>query len=564
MYDRKDIWSNRDFANVPYHWDDREKVRCDYSYLHNLHGFLLKDLSRALNEYHNLNRPVRYWQTIVDPWLLTYIAVIFDRWECLRVAFEEYDSLQTVNLDIINQTYKNPPFGYNEFISSLSDDLWNYILSFDIIKTAHREKCVLTKGESFSIYNNVGCSTHPKKGEVNMINKIFISILSKLDSILNRLSKGNAAIFYTSYFPAHSLIHLHLSLRQLPCLLLNEFILSNDGIITPDFNSRKKINLNRNGDNAFEEYLLNRIYKDIPVIFLEAFQNIQNKVNQMMYQPKAIFTANGHWNNELFKIFAAEQVHNKGVKFITMEHGGAIPPLFNTMEFEEDTGDIRTTWSTPYHHKHVQLPPNKLVCIKIKSKRKYCGVVGVELSRYPCRREATPIAGQTLVHYKQACNFYYSLNNNIQEMFRIRPYPNQGWNTKQRFIDNLGIDKVHSDGTLYEFYSTAKVIICTYPQTTFSEAMSSGIPTILLYPEHLWETRPEFDSLLDILKRAKIVFVDPKSAAEHVNTIWDNPDQWWKSSEVLAARGSFHKMACRNDSNWLEQWTAFVKEVIDK
>lgn len=522
----------------------------------------MKDLALALNNYHNLDRPVRYWQIIIDPWLLTYIAVIFDRWECLRVAFEEYGSLQTVELETESQNDINPPFAYKEYMSYFLDDLWNYRLLIDIIKTAHREKCAFKKGERLSILNNPASLFHHINAAQKIRKKVFSFIVSKSDQILNHLSKRNSAILYTSYFPTTSLINLHLSLRQIPCLLLNEFVLSDDSTISSDYNSRKLLTLNRSANNAFEDFLLTRIQKDIPLVFLEAFQNIRNRVNLMMYQPKVIFTANGHWNKDLFKIFAAEQVHNRGVKLITMNHGGAIPPLFNTMEFEEFMGEMHVSWSIPYHIKHIQLPSNKLVETNFQSNKKYCAMVGVEMPRYSYRLQSTAIGGQTLVHYRQACNFYYSLNNNIQEMFRIRPYPDRGWNTKQRFIDNLGIDKVSSDGTLYQFYSSAKVIICTYPQTTFSEAMSSGIPTILLYPEHLWETRPEFDSLLDILKKAKIVFVDPKSAADHVNAIWDDPDQWWKSSEVLAAREAFHQMACRNDSNWLEQWTAFVKEVI--
>lgn len=521
----------------------------------------MKDLALALNEYHNLDRPIRYWQIIIDPWLLTYIAVIFDRWECLRVAFEEYGSLQTVELETESQNDINPPFDSDEYLNSFSDDFWNYCLFIDIIKTIYSEKCTFKKGEQLIRSNTTGSSAHNKKKGDGDKKTTSNFIIAKIDYILNRLSKRNAIMFYTSYFPTTSLIHLHLSLRQMPCLLLNEFLLSQDSAVVPDIASRKAIYLNRSKNNAFEDFLLNRIHKDIPLVLLEAFQSIRDKANKMVYRPKAIFTANGHWNKDLFKIFTAEQVHNRGVKLITMEHGGAIPSLFGTMQFEEDMGDIRTTWSIPYHPKHKQIPPNKLVEFIIQSKRKYCSLIGVELHRYSYCITSSPIGSQILVHYKLIYEFYHFLNNQVQEMFRVRPYPDQGWNTKQRFIDNLGVEKVNSDGTLYQFYSSAKVIICTYPQTTFSEAMCSGIPTILMYPEHLWETRPEFDSLLDILKRAKIVFNDPKSAADHVNAIWDDPDQWWKSSEVLAAREAFHQMACRNDSNWLEQWTAFVKEV---
>lgn len=522
----------------------------------------MKDLALALNEYHNLDRPVRYWQIIIDPWLLTYIAVLFDRWECLRVAFEEYDALQTVELETSSQNDYYPPFAYNDYMNDFQDDFWNHRLFIDIIKTAHREKCVLTKVERLSILNNPCSLAHPKRGGHEMRKKLFSLIISKLDYILNHLSKKNDAMFYTSYFPTTSLIHLHFSLRQMPCLLLNEFLTSQDSTVSPDYNSRKKILLNRTANYAFEEFLLHRVYKDIPLVFLEAFQSIRIKANQMVYQPKAIFTANGHWNKDLFKIFAAEQVHNRGVKLITMEHGGAIPSLFNAMKFEEEIGDIRTTWSTPYHSKHVQLPPNKLAGIKILSTRKYCSVIGVELARYTYRIHSAPFAGQSLDHYTMVCEFHHFLNNKVQEMFRVRPYPDQGWNTKQRFIDNLGVDKVHSNGTLYEFYSSAKVIICTYPQTTFSEAMASGIPTILLYPDYLWETEPIFDPLLDKLKKAKIVFTDPLAAANHVNAIWSDPDRWWNGPEVTQVREEFHHQHCRVEPEWLNEWVEFIRGLI--
>lgn len=35
--------------------------------------------------------------------------------------------------------------------------------------------------------------------------------------------------------------------------------------------------------------------------------------------------------------------------------------------------------------------------------------------------------------------------------------------------------------------------------------------------------------LLDKLRLAKIVFHDARSAAEHLNDIWENPELWWNS-----------------------------------
>ena len=48
-YERRDMWSKRANRTVPFHWDDRRKLREDYDYLESLHKRLLSSLSQSLN-----------------------------------------------------------------------------------------------------------------------------------------------------------------------------------------------------------------------------------------------------------------------------------------------------------------------------------------------------------------------------------------------------------------------------------------------------------------------------------------------------------------------------------
>ena len=54
--------------------------------------------------------------------------------------------------------------------------------------------------------------------------------------------------------------------------------------------------------------------------------------------------------------------------------------------------------------------------------------------------------------------------------------------------------------------------------------------------------------LLDILMEAKMVFHEPKPAANHINAIWDDPDQWWNSTAVLNAKKEFNKLQAEYNS----------------
>ena len=98
----------------------------------------------------------------------------------------------------------------------------------------------------------------------------------------------------------------------------------------------------------------------------------------------------------------------------------------------------------------------------------------------------------------------------------------------------------------YKFViQNSRLIVCTYPQTTFSEAMASGKSTILLYVPKYNELIPEAEPLLEILRNASIVFTDADMAAKHINQIWPTIDERWNSNEVENARNAYFDTALR-------------------
>lgn len=558
LYDRKEIWSKRDYTINPYHWDDRNKLKSDNSYLQRLYEQILQHMYPVLNNYHEIERPPKYWRLILAPWLITYIAVIFDRWECLKIVFENNEYLKIIEDSDIS--YKKNPCDYAEFINDVLGDFWNYNLYLDIIKSEYYDKIIIEDNSNLNLSNLKTSNLYPSKARQSPRNNYLSSHLHRM---LGKLSFSNPALFYSSYFTPLSLIKLNLLLRQVPCINQHEFAHEINCGIKKNESTARTINFKWPVKNSFESYLLGRIATDIPYSYIEGFSELKRKANALTFRPKVILTANAHWGNELFKIFSSEQICNNGVKFVTMEHGGCIPPLFGTMNFEEDIADFRTTWTVPYHPKHVQLPPNKLAGFKIKSSNEYCAVVGFEIPRYPYRVQSAPISAQSLVHFNQVMDFYNSLDNNIQKLFRIRPYiTDQGWNTKQRFIDALGEGCVSTDGSYHQFLTHARVIICTYPETTFSEAMASGVPTLLLYPEHLWEREEKFNYLISKFKENNIVFNSPSEAARHLNKIWSDPHKWWNSSQLKECRETFHYYLGRNNSKGLREWADFIKNTI--
>ncbi len=561
LYDRKDAWSARKFTDLPNHWDDRAKLARDHDYLKALHEQLLIDLSKCLGDIHGIDRPLRYWRFILDPWLIIYVTVLWDRWETLRSAFESNDRIETqiLNFQKGNRWY----YDYYHFLIKVNDDKWNHEIYAKIIDGFYRGKCRIISADSGQAWPTMGYNYLLKKK-----GRIAKRLVNVVDWMLRLIPLSNHVLLYEAFFPPLALISLQFRLRQIPRIYASEFewplaVAHTPGEKDDEVRDRVSVALkSTQHESSFEQFLYSSVSDDIPYVYLEGFKSLRTEAAKITLSPKVILTATAHSGNEKFKSWAAEKICN-GTKLIILEHGGGIPTATCSMQFQEDVADIRTTWSTPYHSKHIRMPASKLVGLKIHSTKETLAVVGLEMRRYVIKANSSPKAGQTLKHFDMLCELYGGLNEGIKECFVVKPYPDMGWNTRQRFIDRLGIGKVSNEKDLYRFFATARVIVCNYPQTTFAEAMESGLPTVLLYPDAFWETIPELDELVALLRKERIVFHDPLAAAEHINSIWNDPESWWNGEPVIYARSEFRRQALGLEGNAIKKWVSFIRAIED-
>jgi len=91
--------------------------------------------------------------------------------------------------------------------------------------------------------------------------------------------------------------------------------------------------------------------------------------------------------------------------------------------------------------------------------------------------------------------------------------------------------------------------------------MISGTPTILLYDKRYWELSPEFDDLISILEKAKILFTNYELAANHVSSVFDNVDKWWESKLTIEARNKFLSDCVHIDEDWVSEWSLFFNKL---
>ncbi len=555
------------FSLLPFHWNDRAKLREDYDYLDGLHAKLLSSLAEALNRLHGTDHSQRYWQILLDPWLMAYVGVMFDRWETMRFAMAEgWDYTAATS----GGQGKRRDFSYSDFSSRIMTDAGNGQIWEDILRSEYPDRVSFFKAP-----RSGATASEAQAGSVTTIYspaKLAGQIASWIGPFLDRLTPRSRFVFHQTMFDPLSLARLSLSLGQFPVFFHPSLQFEHPGILLKERSgeSLRDVRFSFSPETPFESYLAARIADDIPSCVAGHFQDLECRAKRIPLRPKVILTAQSHWMNPLAKAWMAGLVE-EGAELVILEHGGSFPAFKELFNFEEDIADRKGTWFLPYHEKHFQVPPPKLLRYRKRPKRdrfdagQHCLIIGGEDPRYVYRVVFYPMADQGLRSVTMVNALFDCLSQEVRDAAMIRPYPTSfGWDTKSLYGEAHGRNKLAPQKTLPQAFASARIIVCTYPETTFTEAMVTGRPTILIYDPELNERHPATLELIGMLREAQIIFYEATEAATHINRIWTDPRKWWDSPEVTAARRAFEVQACRIHGDWLEEWKAFLLKTRDK
>jgi putative transferase (TIGR04331 family) len=544
---------------APFHWDDRAKLHRDYVYLKGLHQRLLDALAVSLDCVHGVSHSRRHWQILLDPWLMAWVGVLFDRWEALRLALASGEAFDTAS---VGKMPHEPPFAHADFVEQAISDEWNLATFAAMLGSRYARQ----------VHFRDGCAPRPAatRYAVRTGGRAPASfgqrLATQIDGLLAKISVRNRVVFLDSYFGSFALLQLSLKMGLVPRRYLQEFPLIQCPEALPGDSAsrgeRSRLRVDLPVSNDFEEFLLSRLTMDLPSSLVEHYAALARRAASVKLDPALIVTANAHWNHVLAKFWMARQVE-RGSKLFVLEHGGSFPARHELFDFEEDIADVRGSWFRPYHEKHVQVPPSKLVGRDAPARRasrgEWCLLIGNESPRWVFRVHFYPMAAQFRHSFALTTAFVDALRGPSGGAVRIRPARDQGWNTAAAFAERFGEGALLREGSLPEAMAAARLIVCTYPETTFSEAMASGRPTVLLYPPQVYERHPIADELLRQMRDARIIFHDARAAASHVAAVWEDCAGWWESQTVTAARSAFFDTALRIRGDWLSEWAALLR-----
>lgn len=539
LYHRRKTWESLDAEIVPYHWDDRQKLHQDYIYLSSLYEDLLKEVSVALNQFHNVDHSLRYWRIFVGPWLGYFTQMVFDRWVTVHRAAKMCSIEETLILDIPAECII--PNDMGDFIRLFVGDAWNHYLYSKILKNwTSIPYSHIPYSDNLYADSSASHASSPRPFFKNHLKQFLKSSLHKLSKTA---SSSNDAFLISTYLPIKQSISLQLALKQFPAFWTSPQLIK--AIPCQEF--RKNFSLNIVKFTGFEQCLRVLIQEQIPTLYLEGYQQLQSIVESLSWPkfPKVIWTSNSYSSDDVFKAWAAQKVETSS-SLVIGQHGGHYGSgLWSfSEEHEVRISDRYFTWGwTENSSKHLPVGVVKLLG-KGKGFWSPSGgllLVTSTMPRYSYWMYSAPVAKQYLSYLNDQFAFADYLPLKIRQQLLVRLYSQDyGWGQSQRWNDrhpdirlNLGKDPIQP------LIKKSRLYIATYNATTFLETLGQNIPTIMFWNPHYWELRPSAQPYFEELKRVGIFHETPESGAAKVATVWDDVEAWWYSREVQEVRQIF-------------------------
>jgi putative transferase (TIGR04331 family) len=302
---------------------------------------------------------------------------------------------------------------------------------------------------------------------------------------------------------------------------------------------------------------------NLPVSLLEGFEVLQDYTNSQFPTHTHTVASGMAWvGDDGFLLWAAE-TKERGGRLISLQHGGSygIREMLSGAELvEAQIADKVLAWGDRIQvgKRTESLPVLPRFFVRRGSSQGdrllYLGGSAGLIFRYGYM--SCVDSNDAINYIDRQCAFFAALPDDVRDRFLVRLHPlGFGWEEKERIrlsFPNLRFDD-HSVA-LTQRFTEARLAVADNMNTSFLQAMGSGVPTILVWDREIWSLNrvgaADFKRLQDVG-----VFVDsPQAAAEIVRNRAEDAFDWWNSEPVASAVQEFLRGHFRTDGNWLEPW----------
>ena len=120
--------------------------------------------------------------------------------------------------------------------------------------------------------------------------------------------------------------------------------------------------------------------------------------------------------------------------------------------------------------------------------------------------------------------------------------------------------KIDDEVSFYKSLFKSRIFVSDSLGTSFLESMQSNTPTVIFINKNSYLFRDNFLKHISYLRKAKILFFSPVDAANHINQVYNNIDNWWNSDITKKIRNNFCLEHSLTSSSWINDWCKILED----
>ena len=530
LKEEKFIKKNNVLSNI---WESYTTISKHYRFLQKVHKKINKEVSNYLFTYHNKVITKKIWNNLLFVWLTYYLFFYYFKWKTVEKIFKIHKKLIFISYSNTKSIRYIDSLDFYD--KSSNSDILNYLAFKKVILFKKANKLINVKIVNKNQYlNSTEISSNNKQLKGKSLLEYILLFIQK--TFLNpRILVIDGVNFKFNFF-------FNLFEMQFPTTYKNIFDWKTE---KKKLNIRAKIKSTefRTKGTKFEKFIYENIIHDIPLCFTSGFNQLNKIVNKIKFNPKIIISGTQHVHNEIAKLWVLKQKYIFNKKLFIVSHGGGHQNLSLTMyDYEHKIGNYFFQWIDKKKFFNSRLPNTKYSFKNLKRKSNADKIifVGNELKPYINRISPGPMSIYSSNTINDLEKIFKNLSIKIKPKIYYAPKKKLISYFKNKLLTIINKSKILSISALDENIKNCRLVICSYPQTTFFDSLLSG-PTILVYNPKQWRHYKELNRAYKTLKYNKIIFDNPVDAAKHINRVWHKIDLWWNEKEVIKARNLFLK-----------------------
>jgi len=510
----------------------KEKICLAHEYCKKIYYKLLPLLAVKLNEIHQLNYPVSFWETVCGRWFFEYICLVYDKYVCLSKLDLEHTSIKTLDKDSFYT-----PKGFNDALRCFTSDFGvQQLVSHYYYLFSHKKFPSISKKYRFA-------ETFREKWSLGHF--WYLAKQSARNLIKNILPKKKCEIAFVKTRIHEELIRFLVSESRGK---IQSFALPKIKFFTKDVNykKRKKILEIETKKDTFEFFLVQTLYYAVPREVVEQFYDYYPaflkdiKTKQFTQIVSEIWI--GHFPTAIYVAIT----QTMGKKLMFPQHGAFTQCHNANMEwFQFSVADVYIT--TGWVSNFPKAVTGGFVCrnittYKFETWKKDILYISPAWFLYTRRFEDTAIVNSFAIRkLRRAMDIIDSIPDSLITYFVLRPRRiSCQWDAEHIWeIEKKPIRIDNFNQNLLVSISNAKIVIIDQTSTCLAEILATGAPFLIVQNPQIDLLSDEWEGMFDELIKVGVAHTSAHSLMSQLVQVYDNIEQWWNSNHVREAIAQF-------------------------